>query len=74
MQSLKIPASLRLIPRRRMAQLGKIEPLRADQLERFLSDFTLEEMRQVRELWKTHAARKELIDFESNDANQEVRL
>lgn len=70
----KVPASLKLIPPRARPQLGKIEPLRAEQLRGFLSTFTLEDKRQVRELWKAHAARKTLIDFESNHADQTIRL
>lgn len=37
-------------------------------LERYLLDYSMEDFRQVRELWKSLAARKELIDFKANDA------
>lgn len=65
---LKIPSSLKLFmpAGRKFVQIGQINKLEGQELEKYLSHFDAEEMRQVRELWKRIAARKELIDFEAN--------
>lgn len=37
------------------------------ELERFVSDFSQNDLEQVRDFWKKHARRKELIDFEASN-------
>lgn len=67
MLKIRIPSSLKMLPRTNVPRLDTIQPMAHDELERFLLDYSLEEQRQVRELWQTHAARKSLIDFELSD-------
>jgi hypothetical protein len=64
---LRIPSSLLMTPRRSVPRLETIQTMTDAELERYLLDFSLEEQRQVRELWQTHAARTTLIDFEAGD-------
>lgn len=66
---LRIPKALQILPGAGAPLLDKIDPMTNAELERFLLDFSLEEQRQVRELWKAHAARKTLIDFELKDGS-----
>jgi hypothetical protein len=47
--------------------LDSIRVMPREELERYLSDFSVEELRQATELWKIYAARKPLIDFEANN-------
>lgn len=47
--------------------LDSIRVMSPKELQRFLADFSFEELRQANELWKTYAARKPLVDFEAND-------
>ena len=63
---LKVPSSLLMIPRTPVVRLESIQPMDDHALERFLLDFSLEEQRQVRELWQAYSARKSLIAFEAN--------
>ena len=64
---MKIPASLRLLPRsKHIPTAQRIETMTGVALENYLKDFSPEEIRQARELWTKHAARKELIQFEAN--------
>ncbi len=73
-QRMQIPSSLLLIPRKPVIRLDKIQPMTREELGRFLSDDSYEVQRAARELWQRHAARKTLIDFESGNANQTIRL
>ena len=66
MLKIRIPSSLKMLPRTSVPRLDPIQPMADGELERFLLDYSLEEQRQVRELWQTHAARKSLINFELN--------
>ena len=59
---LRIPSSLKLLPGLKAPRLDPIQPMTEADLERFLRDFSLEELRQVREFWQTYARRKTLID------------
>jgi hypothetical protein len=70
-----LPAHKLLRPRTINPQSGRIVVMDAEQLRRFILDFTPGEMQQVKELWREHAARKNLIDFEANDARApKIRL
>jgi hypothetical protein len=73
-----LPSSHKILPSKPVVRVEPIRPMTADELERYLSDFSAEELRQVNELWQTHAARKELILFEANDPqgkyDQTIRL
>ena len=70
---LRIPSSLLMTPRTPRVRLEKIQTMERAELERYLLDFSLEEQRQVRELWQTYARRQTLIDFELTDG-ETVRL
>ena len=59
---LRIPSSLKMLPRTPVPRLDPIQTMTEAELERYLLDFSLEEHRQVRELWQTYARRKTLID------------
>lgn len=63
----QIPSSLLILPRKPVPRLETIQPRTAEELERSLRDYSLEERRQVRALWQTHAARHTLIDFRAQD-------
>ncbi len=62
------------MPRKPVVPLDKIQLMTREELERYLSDYSVEEQRATRELWQAHAARKTLIDFQSKNANQTIRL
>lgn len=68
-----VPSSLKILPAKPAVRVSPIRPMTLDELERYLSDFSVEELRQVRELWQTHAARKTLILFEATDGKT-IRL
>jgi len=70
---MNIPSSFKILPTKPAIRADPIHPMPPDELERYLSDFSDEELKQVRELWQTHAARKTLILFEANDAKT-IRL
>jgi hypothetical protein len=53
-----------MIPRTQVPVLDAIQPMTESDLERYLMDFSLEEQRQVRELWQTYARRKSLMNVE----------
>jgi len=67
-QPVNIPQSLKITPppSRRIVQIGRIQKLTDLDLQKYLSDFSMEETRQYRELWKSNAARRELIGFGSD--------
>jgi len=67
-----LPLSFKILPSKPAVRVDPIRPMTDDELERYLSDFSAEELRQVNELWQTHTARKELILFEAND--ETIRL
>ena len=70
---MKIPFTLRLNPNKTKKQtIGNIEIMDGIALENYLKDFSQEEIRQARILWNTHAARKELINFEANGTESKV--
>ena len=69
----KIPSSLLMLPRHPVARLEPIRPMTESELEQFLRDFSLEELRQVDELWQTYARRLSLIAFRAN-ANHAKRV
>ncbi len=71
---MNIPSNLLLMPRKPVVPLDKIQLMTREELERYLSDYSVEEQRATRELWQAHAARKTLIDFQSKNANQTIRL
>ena len=65
---METPSSLKLLPSKPAVRVSPIRPMTADELERYLSDFSAEELRQVNELWRSHAARGDLILFEVRNA------
>lgn len=70
---MSIPSSLKLIPSKPTITVEHIQLMTDQQLESYLTHFSDEELRQARELWKEHAARKELINFEASHAKT-IRL
>lgn len=52
--------------------IGQIRIMEGFELERFILDFSVEEIRQTRALWAEYARRPDLILFEANE--ETIRL
>lgn len=64
----------KFIPRSKSPKfpIGKIRKMEGAELERYLRDFSVEEIRQSRALWAELARRPSLILFEANE--NKIRL
>lgn len=62
-----VPRHLLIVPTRPKISLGKIQIKSREQMEQYLSHYSVEELRQAGELWKQYAGHKTLIDFAANE-------
>lgn len=58
----------------RIIQAGPIRKMEGWEIHRFIDDFTPDELRQAKELWRAYAGRGDLIEFTADEKRSDLRI